>query len=80
MPNGKASAIETTDLVKRYGDSVTAIDGVSLSIPANSIYALLGPNGAGKTTTVSILTTLIEPTEGSAKVAGFDITCAKQAR
>ena len=73
MPNEKANAIETTGLVKRYGDSVTAIDGVSLSVPANSIYALLGPNGAGKTTTVSILTTLIEPTEGSARVAGFDI-------
>ncbi|MFC2021805.1 ATP-binding cassette domain-containing protein [Chloroflexota bacterium] len=73
MPNEKANAIETTGLVKRYGDTVTAIDGVSLSVPANSIYALLGPNGAGKTTTVSILTTLIEPTEGSARIAGFDI-------
>ncbi|MFC1967672.1 ATP-binding cassette domain-containing protein [Chloroflexota bacterium] len=73
MPNEKATAIEATGLVKRYGDSVTAINGVSLSVPTNSIYALLGPNGAGKTTTVSILTTLIKPTEGSARVAGFDV-------
>ena len=65
--------IETKGLVKRYSEEVLAVDGVDLSIPANSISALLGPNGAGKTTTVSMLTTLIEPTAGSAKVAGFDV-------
>ena len=70
---GNGIAIETKGLVKRYSEEVLAVDGVDLSIQANTIYALLGPNGAGKTTTVSMLTTLIEPTAGSAKVAGFDI-------
>lgn len=66
-------AIETKGLVKRYSEEVLAVDRVDLSIRANSIYALLGPNGAGKTTTISMLTTLIEPTGGSAKVVGFDV-------
>lgn len=65
--------VETTGLVKRYGDEVLAVDGIDLSIPTNTIYALLGPNGAGKTTTISILTTLIQPTAGSARVAGLDV-------
>jgi ABC-2 type transport system ATP-binding protein len=59
-------AIETNGLVKRYGDDVLAVDGINLAIEANTIYSLLGPNGAGKTTTLSILTTLLEPTAGSA--------------
>ena len=65
--------IEAKGLVKRYSEEVLAVDGVDLSIQANTIYALLGPNGAGKTTTISMLTTLNEPTEGSAKVAGYDV-------
>ena len=70
---GKGFAIEARGLVKRYGEEVLALDGVDLSIPANRIYGLLGPNGAGKTTTISILTTLIEPTAGEARVLGLDI-------
>jgi ABC-2 type transport system ATP-binding protein len=66
-------AIETKDLAKRYGDEVLAVDGIDLAIEANTIYSLLGPNGAGKTTTLSILTTLLEPTAGSAKVWGLDV-------
>ena len=66
----KDLAIEAKGLVKRYNEEVLAVDGVDLSIPANIIYALLGPNGAGKTTMISVLTTLLEPTAGSAKVAG----------
>jgi ABC-2 type transport system ATP-binding protein len=66
-------AIEARGLVKRYNEEVLAVDGVDLSIEANTIYALLGPNGAGKTTTISILTTLLEPTEGTAKVVGLDV-------
>ncbi len=66
-------AIEASGLVKRYSGNVLAVDGVDLSVPANTIYALLGPNGADKTTTISILTTLIEPTTGSARVVGFDV-------
>ena len=69
----KELAIEASGLVKRYGDDVTAIEEVDLQVQANTIYALLGPNGAGKTSTISVLTTLIEPTAGSAKVAGFDV-------
>jgi ABC-2 type transport system ATP-binding protein len=66
-------AIEARGLVKRFGKDVLAVDGVDLAIEANTIYALLGPNGAGKTTTINMLTTLLQPTEGSAKVAGFDV-------
>ena len=66
-------AIETEGLVKTYGDEVLAVDGIDLAIETNTIYSLLGPNGAGKTTTLSILTTLLEPTDGSAKVWGLDV-------
>ena len=69
----KELAIEASGLVKRYGDDVTAIEEVHLQVQANTIHALLGPNGAGKTSTISVLTTLIEPTAGSARVAGFDV-------
>ncbi len=71
--NNTNTAIEAKGLVKRYSKEVLAVDRVDLSIQSNSIYALLGPNGAGKTTMISMLTTLIEPTAGSAKVAGFDV-------
>ena len=71
MPNGLA--IETKKLVKRYNDEVLAVDGIDLAIEGNTIYSLLGPNGAGKTTTLSMLTTLLEPTAGSAKVCGLDV-------
>ena len=66
-------AIEVGGLVKVYNKEVLAVDRVDLSIPANTIYALLGPNGAGKTTTISILTTLLEPTDGAANVLGLDV-------
>ena len=66
-------AIEVRGLVKRYNEEVLAVDGVDLTIPTNTIYAMLGPNGAGKTTTISVLTTLLQPTDGSAKVLGLDV-------
>ena len=66
-------AIVARGLVKRYNGDVLAVDGVDLSIPANTIYALLGPNGAGKTTMISMLITLLEPTAGSAQVVGLDV-------
>jgi ABC-2 type transport system ATP-binding protein len=72
-PGNTTIAIDTKGLVKRYSEEVLAVDRVDLSIQANSIYALLGPNGAGKTTMISMLTTLIEPTGGSAKVVGFNV-------
>lgn len=64
--------IATQGLVKRYG-SITALDGVDLAVAGGTIYALLGPNGAGKTTAINILTTLAQPSAGSAQVAGFDV-------
>lgn len=70
--------IEARGLVKRYGD-VVALDGLDLSVSEGSILALLGPNGAGKTTAVSILTTLLDPDEGSATVAGADVLSNPQA-
>jgi ABC-2 type transport system ATP-binding protein len=66
------SAIETQDLRKSYGD-VKALCGVDLEVPAGTVYGLLGPNGAGKTTAVRILTTLLPPTGGSARVDGLDV-------
>lgn len=66
-------AIEAKGLVKIYEGDVLAVDGIDMTIEANTIYAMLGPNGAGKTTTFSMLTTLLEPTEGTAKVSGFDV-------
>ena len=65
-------AIEAIDLVKRFGDH-TAVDGVSFAVPAGTVLGLLGPNGAGKTTTVRMMTTLTEPTAGTARVAGYDV-------
>jgi ABC-2 type transport system ATP-binding protein len=65
-------AVETTGLRKSYGD-VRALGGVDLRINPGMVFGLLGPNGAGKTTAVRILTTLLQPDEGSARVAGFDV-------
>ncbi len=70
---GEANAIEAVDLRKSYGEDVQALDGLTFSVPAGTVFGLLGPNGAGKSTTVKILTTLANPDGGSAKVAGHDI-------
>jgi len=66
------SMIALDRLTRRFGD-VTAVDGVSLSIPRGQIFGYLGPNGAGKTTTVKMLTGMIRPSAGTASVAGFDV-------
>jgi ABC-2 type transport system ATP-binding protein len=68
-----ANAIEAVDLTKAYGEDVQALDGLSFSVPAGTVFGLLGPNGAGKSTTVKVLTTLAHPDGGSARVAGFDV-------
>jgi len=65
------TAIETTDLTRLYG-TLCAVDKLSLSI-GNEIFGLLGPNGSGKTTTVLMLTTLLRPSSGSARVCGHDV-------
>jgi glucan biosynthesis protein C len=60
------------DLVKDFGE-VKAVDGLNLAIKKGELFGLLGPNGAGKTTTISMLCGLLEPTAGSARIAGYDI-------
>src|SRR5829696_6962798 len=66
------AAIEARELTKSFGE-VRALDRIDLSAPAGTILGLLGPNGAGKTTAVRILTTLLPPDSGSARVAGLDV-------
>jgi ABC-2 type transport system ATP-binding protein len=68
--------LETKDLTRYYG-LLIAVDHLSLSVAEGEVFGLLGPNGAGKTTTIKMLTTLLPPSSGSARVAGFDI--ARQA-
>ena len=70
--NGKAPIVAVHNIHKSFGD-VRALDGVTLEIERGTVLGLLGPNGAGKTTLVRILTTLLDPDEGSAAVAGFDV-------
>ncbi len=65
--------IETNDLSKQFNNDFWAVDGVTLNVRPGKILALLGQNGAGKTTTVRMLTALLQPTRGSARVAGYDI-------
>ena len=66
------AALEVTGLRKSFG-STMALDGIDLHVEAGTVFALLGPNGAGKTTTVHVLSTLIEPDAGEARVAGHDV-------
>lgn len=64
--------IEASNLVKRFGE-LEAVKGVSFSVKEGEIFGFLGPNGAGKTTTINILCTLLKPTDGQAKVNGYDV-------
>ena len=66
--------IETNDLSKQFNNDFWAVDGVNLCVEPGKILALLGQNGAGKTTTVRMLTALLKPTRGWARVAGYDVT------
>ncbi|MBU3967554.1 MAG: ATP-binding cassette domain-containing protein [Euryarchaeota archaeon] len=65
-------AIETEGITKRF-DDIIAVNDVSISVKPGELFGLLGPNGAGKTTLISMLSTMVEPTSGSAKVWGFDV-------
>jgi ABC-2 type transport system ATP-binding protein len=71
MNNGKA--IQVQDLYKDYGD-IQAVQGVSFDVHAGEIFSLLGPNGAGKTTTISMISCLLQPTQGDALVMGSSVT------
>src|SRR3954469_23533851 len=64
--------IELQHVVKRFGD-LTAVDDLSLLVHKGEFFAVLGPNAAGKTTTIRILTGLIKPSSGAARVAGYDV-------
>src|SRR5260370_38298651 len=68
--------IEVRNLVRRFGH-YTAVNNVSFDIEKGEVFGLLGPNGAGKSTTIKMLTTLLAPTAGSARFAGFDIVHQK---
>ena len=70
--------IETQELTRRFGD-ITAVDHLNLTISAGEIFGLVGPDGAGKTTTLRMLCSLLDPSEGSARVAGHDVVREPQA-
>jgi ABC-2 type transport system ATP-binding protein len=66
-------AIEVRSLVREFKGGIHAVAGIDLDVETGEIYGFLGPNGAGKSTTVHVLTTLLPPTSGSARVGGFDV-------
>jgi ABC-2 type transport system ATP-binding protein len=71
MPS--SNSIEVEHLTREFKDGPLAVDGIDLHVEAGEIYGFLGPNGAGKSTTVLMLTTLLPPTSGTARVAGYDV-------
>jgi ABC-2 type transport system ATP-binding protein len=77
-PLGGSNEIEVEGLVREFKGGIRAVDGVDLLVKPGEIYGFLGPNGAGKSTTVHVLTTLLPPTSGTARVAGFDVATQGQ--
>jgi ABC-2 type transport system ATP-binding protein len=75
VSTGAEYAIETNGLTRRFGE-LTAVDRVTLTVPKGQLYGFLGLNGAGKTTTIRVLTTLLPPSEGTAKLWGYDVAKA----
>jgi ABC-2 type transport system ATP-binding protein len=73
MDNEAHNGIEVESLVRVFKGDVRAVDGIDLRVAPGEIYGFLGPNGAGKSTTVLVLTTLLPPTSGTARVAGLDV-------
>lgn len=73
MSAATMDAISVDSLVKRFG-SFVAVDGISFEVPAGSVFGLLGANGAGKSTAIRMLCGLLEPSSGSARIAGIDVT------
>src|SRR4051795_5411130 len=73
MTDTRPASIEAHGLVREFKKGPRAVDGIDLEVSPGEIYGFLGPNGAGKSTTVLMLTTLLPPTAGTARVAGHDI-------
>src|ERR687884_1807736 len=73
MNSRRPASIEAEGLVRVFKKGPRAVDGIDLEVAPGEIYGFLGPNGAGKSTTVLMLTTLLPPTEGTARVAGHDV-------
>jgi ABC-2 type transport system ATP-binding protein len=71
--SNEANGIEVSDLVREYRKGPRAVDGIDLTVAPGEVYGFLGPNGAGKSTTVHVLTTLLPPTSGTARVGGYDV-------
>ncbi|MFI9718586.1 ATP-binding cassette domain-containing protein [Streptomyces sp. NPDC052396] len=71
-PRGANGAVQVRGLVKHYG-TTKALDGIDLDVPEGTVLGVLGPNGAGKTTLVRVLSTLVRPDAGTARVGGFDV-------
>ena len=71
--NPNDNGIEVEGLVREFKKGPRAVDGIDLEVKPGEIYGFLGPNGAGKSTTVHMLTTLLPPTSGTARVAGYDV-------
>ena len=71
-------AIEAEDLELTYADGTEAVSNVSLAVPEGEFFGFLGPNGAGKTTTITVLATLLAPSEGTVRVNGFDVEAEAQ--
>jgi ABC-2 type transport system ATP-binding protein len=69
----RENGIEVEGLVREYKKGPRAVDGIDITVAPGEIYGFLGPNGAGKSTTVHVLTTLLPPTSGTARVGGFDV-------
>src|SRR3954470_16111536 len=73
MSHENPASIEVEGLVREFKKGPRAVDGIDLRVAPGEIYGFLGPNGAGKSTTVLVLTTLLPPTAGTARVAGYDV-------
>ena len=69
----RENGIEVEGLVREYRKGPRAVDGIDITVAPGEIYGFLGPNGAGKSTTVHVLTTLLPPTAGTARVGGYDV-------
>ena len=73
QPSSSSPAVAVRGLERAFKGGIKAVDGLDLEVAEGEIYGFLGPNGAGKTTTVRILVTLLRPTAGEARVAGYDV-------